>query len=120
MALFPNPLLAFYNPIPATSPVNDTALILTVPPIMYEIAKCESGLRQFDDDGKVLRGTINPKDVGIFQINEYWHLKSAQKQGFDIYTTEGNIGFALALYEAQGTKPWNASSNCWRNTPPSG
>lgn len=82
--------------------------------IMIEIAKCESGLRQWSRDGSTLRGGVNPKDLGIFQINEDYHLQSSQKLGHDIYSAEGNIAYAKLLYEEQGTTPWSASKECWK------
>jgi len=84
-----------------------------IPLIMKEIALCESGNRQFGKDGKVLRGIVNPKDTGRYQINEYWHLADSKKMGIDIYTSEGNEEYALYLYKTQGTRPWNASKPCW-------
>ena len=84
-----------------------------IPPILLKIAQCESGGRQFNKDGSVLRGKVNPQDVGLYQINEFYHLKQAQEMGIDIYTEEGNEAYALYLYDTQGTKPWNWSKGCW-------
>ena len=47
-------------------------------PIMVEIAKCESQFTQFNKDGSVHRGRINPADVGAFQVNESYHLRESQ------------------------------------------
>ena len=80
---------------------------------MQQIALCESGKRQFNDDGSVLRGGYNPQDVGIFQINEHYHLQRSKDLGLDIYTLEGNIGYALLLYQENGTRDWNWSKSCW-------
>ena len=88
------------------------------------IADCESGngtpesARQFNDDGTVLRGVANRQDAGYFQINEHYHLKAAKKLGYDIYTEEGNISYALYLYQREGTTPWLASKACWGNASP--
>ncbi len=82
-------------------------------PVLAEIAKCESTYRQFRKDGKVIRGKVNPSDVGIMQINEIYHADRAEKLGFDIYTLEGNIAYAKWLYEKEGVKPWGSSSKCW-------
>ncbi len=89
-----------------------------VPTVLVDIAWCESKLRQFNPDGTVLRGKVNKKDIGYFQINEYWNGAQAKKLGFDIYTERGNIGMALYLYHTQGTKPWNASKKCWYKPEP--
>lgn len=82
-------------------------------PIMIEIARCESTFRQLDDDGEVHRGNVVPQDVGVMQINEYYHLNQAVKKNYDIYTIEGNTAYARDLYERQGTQPWNSSKPCW-------
>lgn len=82
-------------------------------PIMIEIAKCESHFRQLDDDGEVHIGVQVREDVGVMQINEFYHLEQANKKDLNIYTIEGNTAYARDLYERQGTKPWNSSRPCW-------
>ncbi len=80
---------------------------------LLKVAKCESGFRQFNKDGSVLRGRQNSLDVGAFQINENYHLKASKSLGYDIHTLEGNIDYAEHLYKTQGLKPWNWSKHCW-------
>jgi hypothetical protein len=82
-------------------------------PIMAEVAKCESHFRQFEKDGTIFRGKITTKDVGVMQVNEYYHLKRAQKLGYNIHTIEGNLAYARLLYKEEGTGPWVSSSPCW-------
>lgn len=82
-------------------------------PILVSIARCESGLRQYDRDGRVLRGEVDPRDIGVMQINLKYHLKDAEKLGHDIFTLSGNLRYALHLYEAEGLKPWSKSRDCW-------
>lgn len=82
-------------------------------PIMIEVARCESGFRQYATSTVVLRGRQNPKDVGIFQVNEFYHLRDATKMMINIYTPEGNVKYARWLYDHQGTTPWNWSKPCW-------
>lgn len=77
------------------------------------IATCESSLSQFDQDGNVLRGVVNSKDTGVFQINEYYHLEDSKKLGFDIYTLEGNIAYAMYLLKVDGSRHWEYSKDCW-------
>lgn len=84
-------------------------------PLLVEIARCESTFSQFDKDGKVIRGIVNPKDVGVMQINEKYHLETAEKLGYDLHTLEGNVAYAKYLYKEQGAAPWKASSPCWNN-----
>jgi len=85
----------------------------TLPIEMQKVAWCESGNRQFNDDGSVLRGKVNPKDSGLFQINETYHLAQALKLGFDIHAIDGNIGYAMYLYEKNGLADWRYSKSCW-------
>lgn len=82
-------------------------------PILASIARCESGNRQFDASGNVLRGRVNSSDVGVMQINERYHAARAKALGYDLHTLEGNLGYAAKLYKEQGTRPWISSSPCW-------
>lgn len=82
-------------------------------PIMVEIARCESTFRHLDKDGEVHRGRVVAEDVGVMQINEYYHLDQAVKKNIDIYSLDGNLTYARDLYERQGTRPWNSSKPCW-------
>lgn len=84
-------------------------------PILAEIARCESTFRHTDSKGNILRGIENSDDVGVMQINEYYHGESAKKLGYDISTLEGNMAFAKRLYENYGTSPWSASAKCWKH-----
>ena len=81
------------------------------PKAMLALARCESTFRQFKD-GEVLRGLINPLDVGLYQINEGYHLADAIRLGYDIHTLEGNTAYANWLVKRQGYKPWNSSNHC--------
>lgn len=80
---------------------------------MVQVASCESTYRQFNSDGTVLRGKVDPDDIGVFQINKVYHLKEAQSLGYDIFTTAGNIAFSKWLYQKEGTGPWDDSKSCW-------
>lgn len=82
-------------------------------PVMIQVASCESGFKQFNTDGSVLRGRVNGADVGVMQINEMYHAQTAVKLGINLHTLEGNLAYARYLYETQGTKPWVHSSKCW-------
>jgi hypothetical protein len=85
-------------------------------PILAEIAKCESTYRHFGKDGKIIRGIENRFDVGVMQINEQYHAAQAKKLGYDIYTLDGNMAYAEWLYSQEGSKPWSASSKCWKES----
>lgn len=82
-------------------------------PILAEVAQCESNFRQFGKDGYALRGIVDKRDIGVMQINEGYHLQTANKLGHNIYTLEGNLDYAKFLYEKFGLSPWKASSKCW-------
>lgn len=82
-------------------------------PIMIQIARCESTFRQLDQDGDIHRGRVNHADVGVMQINEFYHLDQAENKDLNIYTLEGNVAYARDLYERQGTQPWISSKPCW-------
>lgn len=85
-------------------------------PVLAEIARCESRFRQFDEKGQLLRGEAVSQDIGIMQINEYFHAKTADKLGFDIKTMDGNLAYARYLYEKEGTTPWKPSQKCWEKS----
>ena len=70
-------------------------------------------IRQFGEDGTVIRGKVNKADVGVMQINEKYHAETALKLGYDIYSVEGNVAFGKYLYKKYGTSPWYSSSACW-------
>ena len=48
------------------------------------------------------------------QVNEDFHLETAQKLGYNIYSLEGNLSYAQYLYDKEGTVPWKSSSHCWK------
>lgn len=82
-------------------------------PILIEIAMCESSGRHFNEKGEVLRGKVDNRDIGIMQINEFYHDSMAKKLDLDIHTIEGNLEYANVLYEKFGGQPWSASAPCW-------
>jgi hypothetical protein len=85
----------------------------TFPPMLTKICNAESGGKQFNKDGSVLRGRVNPSDIGFCQLNEpIWNDK-ARKMGLDIYTEQGNKDMALYIFSNYGTDPWNSSKVMW-------
>ena len=83
------------------------------PTLAFDIARCESRLQQFREDGSLVRGRKNSYDVGVFQINEEYHLERSKALGFDIYTAAGNIEYAMWLMKRDGTRHWRWSEGCW-------
>lgn len=80
-------------------------------PIMLEVARCESGVKQHDKNGKVIMNT-KTNDKGIFQINEI-HWPKAKQLGYDLDTFEGNIKMAQYILKTQGLNAWYSSVHCW-------
>ena len=87
-----------------------------VPGVLKRIAFCESGGRQYDENGNVVRGVVNKYDTGKYQINTQAWGQEAKKLGYDLMTEEGNEAMALAIYKRYGTSPWIYSSPCWSTT----
>ncbi|MEK9131938.1 MAG: hypothetical protein AAB447_03445 [Patescibacteria group bacterium] len=83
-------------------------------PILAEVARCESTFRHIVSDGSVLRGRANSKDIGVMQINEIYHAKTATKKGLDLENLDDNLAYAKYLYEKEGLRPWMSSSKCWK------
>ncbi len=85
------------------------------PQTALKIARCESSLRQWQDDGsgEVLRGHKNPADVGLFQINEKYHLAQSESLELDIYSAQGNVEYAMSLIKRDGLRHWHWSKPCW-------
>ena len=72
---------------------------------LFVVAFCESGWRQYDENGNVLSGTEHKPDKGIFQINSAVH-------DLDWKTAPSNIESALDLFIQDGLKPWSPSQSC--------
>ncbi len=85
-------------------------------PVMIQVARCESQFRHTLADGTVLRGRVDSRDVGVMQINTYYHGDTADALGLDLLNIYDNMAYARDLYERQGTQPWSASAPCWSRT----
>ncbi len=83
-------------------------------PVLAEIAKCESRFRHLGKNGKVLRGELTADDLGVMQINEFYHEDTAKILGIDLHTLDGNLAYAKWLYKKEGVIPWYSSSKCWQ------
>lgn len=94
-------------PIPVPPPTPE------LPVIFEHIAKCESGGRQFNPDGSVLRGIYHSPDIGKFQINSAVWGDLALELGHNIFTEEGNEAMAYEIYKQQGLQAWQSSQHCW-------
>lgn len=85
------------------------------PPALQVICKAESGGKHLKADGHIVRGHINPSDLGICQINEPIWNDRARDLGYDIFSEQGNKDMALWLFDHYGTEPWNSSKAGWLN-----
>ena len=90
-------------------------------PLLKRIASCEDfGVPgkepiEFLPDGSVLRGKINPDDVGLGQINlPTWGAKAIQI-GLNLYTYEGNLAMMKWIYlnDPRHEQNWSWSESCW-------
>lgn len=81
-------------------------------PLLARIAYCESGFRQFEENGDVVKSYYGTSDYGLFQINKV-NFSTAKRLGYDVMTLEGNIKFAQYLYSKNGTADWVSSKPCW-------
>ena len=99
--------------LPSTNDIHLVAQKQQIPPILRQIAVCESNNRQFGHDGKALRGKANHLDIGRYQINIGVWGSEANRLGYDLFSDEGNEAMALEIFKRQHTKPWNASRECW-------
>jgi hypothetical protein len=77
---------------------------LKEPKDLQRVALCESGGKQFRENGKVIMSPTH--DAGILQINVPIHRQAALNMGYDIFTLEGNIGYGMHLYRTEGLRPW--------------
>ena len=82
-------------------------------PISLQVVSiCESGADHDLSNGKLIRSRTN--DIGLMQINLKVHSNRAMREGFNIYSPNGNLAYGLYLYNRYGLAPWEASSRCWR------
>lgn len=128
-------LFVLINNAPLTKPVQYEAPVVPIEPStvaeeeevvlrseLKPICACESvgnpneEPRQFNADGSVIRGRIDPDDTGMCQINKRYWLAKAQSLGYDIETEQGNIQMANWIYDQSGTQPWKWSKPCWSKT----
>lgn len=97
---------------------NDVTALDILDPVLLPVCGCESvgnpnaTPQQFHQDGSVIRGIINPQDIGMCQINEHYWLEESLALGYDIYTAEGNARMANHILETQGIEAWRWSNGC--------
>lgn len=108
------------------SPSANTGSIPEMPQVLLDISWCESRNDQskvgynyryreitLEDGSTTTEKYLWSRDIGRWQVNDYYHEEAARALGFDIYTEEGNALYALVLYNSNGTRDWNPSKPCW-------
>lgn len=97
-------------------------------PEMIPIIKCESNFKHYNQDGSVLKNKAGSSATGIAQIlssahpdpkivyrYNKRHETGLSPEDIDITTLEGNLGYALMLYEINGTRDWECAKKFrWR------
>ncbi|NHZ84607.1 MAG: hypothetical protein GWP19_01840 [Planctomycetia bacterium] len=110
--------------IPPQVIVSETAG--TTPILINELKRicaCESTWnpisepQHFNIDGSVLRGEVNPSDIGQCQINTKYWGELADELGYDLFDKDDNIRMAQYIYDIKGNAPWYLSKKCWNNFP---
>ncbi len=85
------------------------------PDIATAIIACESrnnpNARHNNKDRK---GNIWSSDHGYWQINDYYHRKTALKLGYDLNDHDENLMYGFYVLKKQGTAPWKASKYRWQ------
>ena len=79
------------------------------PVVARAIISCESG----GDPNALGTMAVIGQDIGIWQINDYFHEETANKLGLNIYNQDNNLRYGMILLFEQGTSPWKWSKSCW-------
>ncbi len=87
----------------------ESQILLSLPPVMLEIARAESNL---DPTAKNASSTAS----GLFQIlNGTWEAYGCVG---DVFEATDNIDCARKIFYKEGTKPWEASRTIWEKRLP--
>lgn len=68
------------------------------------IIACESGFKQFNEDGTILMSKTH--DIGIAQINIPVWGEKAKGLGYNLWVLEDNLKMAKYISEIQGDTAW--------------
>lgn len=75
---------------------------------MVEVARLESGLVHYKENGQVIKGRVTPADTGVMQVNcDHW-CDDAQRLGLDIWNIVDNVKMARYIYDTRGITSWVA------------
>lgn len=120
LLLYMIPTTVTYEKEPQSTQNEATEDIASLIPELVPICSCESMQGKYgtpthyEEDGvTVMRGRVNPDDIGICQINLGYHQETADAMGLDLFVEANNITFANWLYEQSGNSAWSWSRSCW-------
>jgi len=87
-------------------------------PVMIEIARCESGFRQYEDNGLMVENPSPDSSAsGVYGILYIKHFKLwSTSPETNITTLKGNLAYARKMYMESGTAPWAESESCWSHS----
>ena len=83
------------------------------PELATAIITCESGLKEDAVHVNIVDNHEWSRDIGYFQLNNYFHGSDMEKRGLDIKDKWDNLEYGFYLLKVQGTNPWVASKPCW-------
>jgi len=85
------------------------------PELAIAIISCEGArYKTLGNNQNHKNGVWWSEDIGYFQVNDYFHLKTATKMGLDIYDDTDNLEYGIWLLKTQGVRHWKASAKCWQ------
>ncbi len=86
---------------------------------LLPVVQCESGFRQYDERGRLLRNPTINDVVGIMQVREKYHPDPAvlyaynerygtdhAPEDFNLRDPQENVDYGIVLYKVKGLKPW--------------
>ena len=79
------------------------------PAVVHAIISCESEYKS----SAIGKMAVIGQDIGIWQINSYFHEEAAKERGLNIYNSNDNLRYGMILLFEKGTQPWKASRTCW-------
>ena len=97
----------------STEDINSAVDILMVGTTQSTIVKYIIGCESQYISNAINYNTAVGEDVGLFQINTYYHQERAVELGYNLYKPSDNLKFGKLLLDEQGLQPWAHSKHCW-------
>lgn len=82
--------------------------------LVRRIIQCESGFVKHAVGINYRNGVAWSKDIGLGQINDYYHQDTMSRLGLDIYTPKDNLEYMFVLLKEDPSVHYKASSGCWK------